>query len=252
MTWLSGHAGICLKVGLADLGGPFQLQRFDYSKTTLLALQWLIHPPYTHYHTNIWVKSNKSEVLLQALTKPRSLQAPGSLRGSVLNLAELQGALYKSPHCSAAGAWMGVLSGIWPCPWQKLGQGPLVQLHIMTQLSHPRQDQGGLSFSRGSWSVLQPCSDFSSVPASELLTLQGKGRNQTVPLCSTAGLCSRRGCSSLWASLHPVNANQRARQGLNWLYRYFSIKLYIWGFFLVLNFHPNPPLAIHAMQESEA
>lgn len=33
---------------------------------------------------------------------------------------------------------------------------------------------------------------FSLVHACELLTRQGKGRNQTIPPCSTAGPCSRR------------------------------------------------------------
>lgn len=46
--------------------------------------------------------------------------------------------------------------------------------------------------------------------------------------------------------------NESTPKGLNCLYGYFPIKSYIWEFFVFLNFHPNPPLANHPLQEPEA
>lgn len=106
---------------------------------TLLALQWLTLPPNTtHTRTIILAKTNKSDRLLQATTKPRSLQTPSGV-GGIIVPAQLQGALFhiNTRFVSAASTGMGASSTISPQPWDTTRL--FVLLHAATPLSQSRQ-----------------------------------------------------------------------------------------------------------------
>ena len=84
-----------------------------------------------HAHTIIVVKTNKSEVLLQAITKPRSLRTPTALEAALSFLHSCRELyLYKHPHCFCCKCM----------DWSYLCYLALASRHSSPARSTPRHD----------------------------------------------------------------------------------------------------------------